>query len=305
MTPEHDVRTRLVVTWLRKDAHENAERVLLAALNEVDHTRQRRSWWPAWRFADMNDLAKVLVATAAVVAVAVVGINLLPETGTGPGAVPPAPSPSPSTSPSQEPTASPETHEVTPFGPDGFGMCPPAGIDPTCVEDPRDDSITFTFEPPASWERFVEWGGNPWIDENQPPDGAAVFFYRGNWLYGDPCRPDDEEDPDISVGPTVDDLVTALVDHPSLDVTAPVDVTLAGYAGKYLDLLVPDDISECVRYQPMEGHIYAQGPGHRWHMWILDVNGVRVLVEANDYAGTSAERLAEVQAIIDSLEITP
>jgi len=40
-------------------------------------------------------------------------------------------------------------------------------------------------------------------------------------------------------------------------------------------------------------------------MWILDVDGVRVLVETNDYAGTAADRLAEEQAIVDSIEITP
>jgi hypothetical protein len=40
-------------------------------------------------------------------------------------------------------------------------------------------------------------------------------------------------------------------------------------------------------------------------MWILDVDGVRVLVETNDYPGTSADRLAEEQAIIESLVITP
>lgn len=108
----------------------------------------------------------------------------------------------------------------------------------------------------------------------------------------------------IPVGPTVDDFVSALVDHPSLDITSPVDVTLAGYRGKYVDLTVPDDISTCLRYEPIAEHIYAQGPGHRWHMWVLDVEGVRVVVETNDYVGTSPQRLAEEQAIIDSLEIT-
>jgi hypothetical protein len=180
-----------------------------------------------------------------------------------------------------------------PFGPGGFD-------DP----DPRAASITFTFDAPASWEQFEETG--VWIDGNAPPDGATLIFYRGNWLYSDPCRTeDDDENPDIPVGPTVDDLVTALVDHPSLDVTSPVDVTLAGYSGTYLDLLVPDDISACATYKPMDGHIYAQGPGQRWHMWVLDVGGVRVLVETNDYAGASAQRLAEEQAMIDSLEINP
>jgi hypothetical protein len=310
MTTESDPRTRTVLSWLREDDHENAERVLLAALNEIDHTEQRRSWWPARRSNDMNNFAKVLFAAAAVVAVAVVAINLLPGDGTGTGSVPTTPSmsptvpPSPSTNPTPEPTASLVTHALTPFGPGGFDD-----------EDPRAASITFTFDAPAGWEPFGLGGSDPgpgealgvWIDGNGPPDGATLGFYPGSGLFSDPCLTEEEADAeaDVPVGPTVDDLVTALVDHPSLDVTSPVDVTLAGYSGKYLDLQVPDDISACAYYRPMDVHIYAQGPGQRWHMWVLDVGGVRVLVETNDYAGTSAQRLAEEQAMIDSLEINP
>ncbi len=105
MTSDHDARTRTVVSWLREDAHENAERVLLAALNDIDHTQQRRSWWPARRFPAMNTFAKAFVATAAVVAVAVGGINLLPGSQTGAGGPPPSTSPStppPSPSPFAE-----------------------------------------------------------------------------------------------------------------------------------------------------------------------------------------------------------
>jgi len=286
MTTEHDPRTRIVLSWLREDAHENPERLLLRALDEVDATPQRRSWWPARRFPAMNTFAKVLVATAAVVAVAVVGVNLLPGNQTGAGGPPPTaspsappPSPSPSPSPTPEPTASLVAHTL------------------------KDGEITFAFTAPPSWEPFGELG--VWIDQNAPPDGANVFFYRGGDVYSEPCLTDEEADPDVPVGPTVDDFVTALVDHPSLNVTAPVDVTLAGYSGTYLDLQVPVDINACETYKPIDGHHYAQGPGQRWHMWILDVDGVPVLVETNDYAGTPAERLAEQRAIIDSLVITP
>jgi hypothetical protein len=309
MTTERDPRTRIVLSWLREEAHENAERVLLRALDEVDATPQRRSWWPAWRTNQMNKLVTYGLGAAAVVVALVIGTRVLGPSelggfGNAPSASPPPTlAPSPSMSPTQKPSVSPETYVVTPFaGPDGLGICGPTAVDPTCVEDPRDDSITFTFDAPASWEPYEGLG--VWIDRNAPPDGAALFIYRGNWLHSNPCRPEDG-DPDVAVGPTVDDLVTALVDHPSLEVTSPVDVTLAGYSGKYLDLLVPDDISACAPYQPIEQHIYAQGPGHRWHMWVLDVGGIRVLVETNDYAGTSAQRLAEVQAMIDSLEINP
>jgi hypothetical protein len=125
---------------------------------------------------------------------------------------------------------------------------------------------------------------------------------RGGWLASDPCA---EADADIPVGPTVDDFASALADHPLLDVTAPVDVTLAGYPGKYVDLLVPSDLAGCTFYRPWTAGIYAQGPAQRWHLWILDVDGIRVVVHADDYAATSPEHQAELQAIVDSIQIEP
>lgn len=254
----------------------------------------------------MNPAFKYGLAAVAVLVVAIVGYNLLPRSNTiGPPGPSPtvAPSPSPSPSPTQAPTPSAGPVTVRPFAPGTpTVLCPPPTVDPNCVEDPRDDSITVSYTVPEGWG---ETNSGVWIDENAPPDGAAVGFARGSWLWSQPCTPDDVDDPDVRVGPSVDDFVTALVDHPLLDVTTPVDVTLSGFSGKYLELQVPDDISDCVRYRPIEAHIYAQGPGQRWHMWVLDVGGVRVLVETNDFAATPAARLAEEQAIIDSIVITP
>ena len=125
-------------------------------------------------------------------------------------------------SPTPEPTVSLVTRALTPFGPDAAASTTP---------NPRAASITFTFDAPASWAQFEEIG--VWIDGNGPPDGADLMFYRGSGLFSDPCLTEEEAEAaaDIPVGPTVDDLVTALVDHPSLDVTSPVDVTLAGFSG--------------------------------------------------------------------------
>ena len=50
---------------------------------------------------------------------------------------------------------------------------------------------------------------------------------------------------------------------------------------------------------------YAQGPGNRWHLWILDVDGLRVVILAQDFATTPAQDQAEMQAIVDSIEIQP
>lgn len=293
---------RLIHAFLLEGQTDLADQVYDAVRSTVEHRRQRVFIGP-WRFPDMNKLLPIGLGAAAVVVAVLVGGRLLGPAPSGPGTVPSAQpsatiSPSPSTNPTPEPSASLARHELTPFVP---GPTSDEFTDP----DPRAASITVTFDAPSSWEQFEQLG--VWIDGNVPPAGADLMFYRGNRLYSEPCltEAEAEAEADINVGPTVDDLVTALVDHPSLDVTSPVDVTLAGYSGKYLDLQIPDDISACAYYKPLDGHHYARGPGQRWHMWVLDVGGVRVLVETNDFPGTSAQRLAEEQAMVESLEITP
>jgi hypothetical protein len=130
---------------------------------------------------------------------------------------------------------------------------------------------------------------------------------RGGWLLSDPCQ---TADADIRVGPTVADFVDAVAAHPILDTTAPVDVTLAGYRGKYFDLQGPAVVSsdaspdpKCADYRPWNPGIYMQGPNNRWHVWVLDVGGARVVIQGTDTPGTSDAHRAELQAIVDSIKI--
>lgn len=250
----------------------------------------------------MQSAYKVALAAAAVVVVAVVGYNLLPAISE-PGKPTSAPSAQPTVAPnpSPSPASGLKTVTIRPF--EGLMCEQPAPSD--CIEDPRDDSIAFTYQYPSGWEisdgfvslKSVSAGPLAW---------AGMVPARGGSLYSDPCEIEDGVPPDIAVGPTVAEFATALDTHPLLDVTTPVDVTLAGYAGKYLDLRAPADISGCLHYRPITGDtIYAQGSGMRWLFWILDVQGVRVVIEAFDYPGTSAQHQAELQAILDSIEITP
>jgi hypothetical protein len=314
MSTDRDT-TRIVRSWLEEGATALPDRVLDAVLDQVPATSQRRAWWPARRFGAMNNFAKLAVAAAAVVVVAIVGFNLLPRSG-GVGGTGPTPTSNPTETsmptptPSSAPTASPGfiegplpagTYTVAPFAlAEPLGVCfvpPQTG----CVDSVNDDAIRFTFTVPDGWAGAP--GDSIWLTNggNASPGGAGLIFARGAWLLTDPCQ--NGKNPDIKVGPTVANFVDALAKHPLLDTTTPVDVTLAGYSGKYLDLLVPADISQCDVYRPWEPGLYSQGPGHRWHLWVLDVAGIRVVVQSMDYAGTSAQRRTELQAIVDSIQI--
>ena len=134
---------------------------------------------------------------------------------------------------------------------------------------------------------------------------------RGGWLYSDLCG--GRGGPTYPTGLTVDEFVTALVDHPDLDVTSPVDVTLGGYSGKYLELRAPANTNaeeppkpgECNGYFVWEPGIYAQGPNDLWRIWVLDVDGVRVVVRSDSFPGTSPQVQAQLAAIVDSIQIEP
>ena len=77
MSTDRDT-TRIVRSWLEEGATALPDRVLDAVLDQVPATPQRRAWWPARRFRDMNTPFKLAMAAAAVLVVAFVGINLLP-----------------------------------------------------------------------------------------------------------------------------------------------------------------------------------------------------------------------------------
>jgi hypothetical protein len=219
------------------------------------------------------------------------------------------PASTPSRSPG--PTASPAVAFV-PDGPLPAGTYRLSQWDTTCSErqpgcspSPAHDSMQVMLTVPDGWAGIV---GGIWLAEkgNGAPDGAGLLVGRGAWLLSDPCtKAQHAVPPDVEVGPSVEDFVNALANHPLLDVTDPVDVTLAGYSGKYVELQVPVDISMCEVYRPWDPGIFAQGPSHLWHIWILDVDGLRLVVQSTDYAGTSAQHRSELQAIVDSIKIEP
>jgi hypothetical protein len=138
-------------------------------------------------------------------------------------------------------------------------------------------------------------------------------------VVADPCRRHTWEDP----GPTVDDLTEALAALPGFEVlAAPREDELAGFAGKRLALRVPDLAYESGRgFTACNGGYlygwraptgrdrsptrYYQGPGQELDLWVLDVDGSRLLIETTRFPDSPAGDVAELQGILGSLEVRP
>jgi hypothetical protein len=276
--------TRIVRSWLEEGVTALPDRVLDAVLDQVPATRQRRAWWPARRLPQMNTPIRIAIAAAAVVVVALIGVNLVPRTG-GVGGPPPTLAPTPSPSPA--PTL------------------PPSGQ--LAAGTYRSDFLTYAL--PAGWNSYQSWGANK--NDGNPPAGMFVApWSKIATVYHDPCA---WSTTGASIGPTVDNLVAALVAQKRGLTVTPVDVTIDGFHGKQIDLMVPLDVTIAAcdggQYKSWTdtsgGDRYNQGPGQHDLLDILDVNGRTLVVERSFYPANTAADLAELQAIVDSIAITP
>ena len=305
MTTERET-LRIIGSWMEDGRTRLPEHVLDAVLDQLPSTPQRRPARSARRISHVNALAKYLVAAAAVVVVAIVSFNLVSSPGVGG-----QPSPSPTATPRTEPAGDLEA---------GSYVAHP-------LPSP-DDALAVTFTVPEGWVGGSDAGAGGFGLALQPagapttgaPGGIAIQFLDVSTLHGDPCRWSGA-DGDIRVGPAVDDLVEALVAQTAYEVSEPVDVTIGGQSGKRVDIVVPTEpfagqsafARDCDEERFLlwdstahgsEG-IYVQGPANRWQANILDVDGARLVVVVQDFPGTLPEDRAELDAIVDSLVITP
>jgi len=296
---------RAARSWLENGPTQAPDRAVEAALLRIQTTPQERDLRIPWRLPTMTTPARV--ATAALIGVIAVGGALFMLGRPGQSGVG-----GPGPTPTQTPTPTPAVlgdgplsagRYVTPWTTKDWTTCPKPDA-PDCngpvVAEPVRFTVTVPDGPRGQRDLLAR-------EQSAAPSGASLGFGPGNWLYSDPClTPENDTDADIPVGPTVNDLATALAEHPLLDTTDPLDVAIDRFAGKYVDLQVPADIAKCTRsYSPMGSWVYAQGPSNRWHIWILDVNGQRVVVQSADYAATSAQRQAELKAMVESIQIKP
>ena len=202
---------------------------------------------------------------------------------------------------------------------------PFAPLDPATYSiDPDGDPSTalrVVYEVAAEgWSQWI--GAAKFADDGHV--GVSITTVMNLVRHG--CRDHSWADPPI--GPSVDDLATELADLAPFKVSSPPgDVTIDGYHGKHLELTVPDlpvkEVGDDRRFTGCEegtlkswvGFVdtgegdafygYNGEPGRTEEFWILDVEGTRLMIEANWSPASPRKDVTEMRAVLDSIRIEP
>jgi hypothetical protein len=189
------------------------------------------------------------------------------------------------------------------------------------IDPDRDPSTPLRVEYEIADTGWEQWDGAVKFSGEDGHVAATIVTVTNLVNHG--CRDHSPADP--RVGPTVENLATALAELKPFQVTSPpADVTMYGYRGKHLELTVPDlpaedrgnDLlffTECDRGQlhswiaqdPVDGFYGYSGPGYTEEFWILDVEGTRLVIAAERSPDRPQKDLAELRAILDSIQIEP
>jgi hypothetical protein len=166
-----------------------------------------------------------------------------------------------------------------------------------------------------SVEAIDGWSGGEFIlRTGEPVIGLSVWDVRQ--VPTDPCHwKGSLRDP----GPTLDGLVSALSAQASRTATAPAAATIDGHRGQHLTLHVPADAvvsgdSEFSACDEMDGHHefvswldagngerYEQLAGQTDDVWVLDVGGTRLVVDATHSPDSPVEHVAEFLRLVETL----
>ena len=116
----------------------------------------------------------------------------------------------------------------------------------------------------------------------------------------------DSQGIDPPLGPSVDDLVTFLVGLPTIEIAENTDVTLDGYRGKYLEYTKVAKGLACGGPGSEAWPTNSQGDRDEQHqVWIIDVNGTRLVIDAFSNRAAFETDLAELRQIVDTIQIGP
>jgi hypothetical protein len=167
----------------------------------------------------------------------------------------------------------------------------------------RFPTLSFQFTVPSGWQR-VGVDGLLWND-----NGPGILFAVADNVFADPCDPDTQA-VTPAVGPTVDELTRALAAVPGVSTGEVEWDQFFGFMGNHITLTGDPEAScaeesRLLRAAGFPGYVPGPGEGERADMWILSVEGTRVVIVSPLDEDASDGAIAEVQDILASIVITP
>jgi hypothetical protein len=238
---------------------------------------------------ERNNIATLAITAAAVVAIAVAGCS----TADGPSSGDPTGSPSSSLTPRPSPSAT----TAVPFPAAGELEI---GRHPVTV-----GGVAFSFEVPTSgwFSTPGRTGGFIQRGADNATTPAWMLFWSLVNAYADPCAHTLLSPP---VGPTAADLADSLLTMAGTEATGPTDVTVGGLPAKHVVLTVREDIGcdaedAYLWAGPGESNRYASQLPTIIRLWIVDVDGERIVIESELLAGATPELDQEIDQIVDSI----
>jgi len=140
--------------------------------------------------------------------------------------------------------------------------------------------------------------------------GQGISAWTVRNVYAEPCRwAGTLLDPPID--PSVGGLVAGLTSQKDRHATAPTDVSLSGFTGKYMELTTPAgiDVADCDGGE-FRTWIDANGQrnleaGQRDLLWIVDVGGTRLVIDSALGPETTAQDRADRIQMVESIRIEP
>lgn len=152
--------------------------------------------------------------------------------------------------------------------------------------------------------------------------GIRISFFTENGLYGDPCRWDvlgtgDTESPATwrSVRPSTIWWLRCAPARSTRQRHRRRSPSAATPGRSWSSSLPDNSFTRCDNDDLTDpgGHafvfsgpgLYAQGPAISWHLYILDVEGTRLIAVILSYAGTPRADLDLARSIIETMDINP
>ena len=209
--------------------------------------------------------------------------------------------------------------EPTEPQPGGQSTAQPTGPIPTVAEgslepgryvikayDPAfNASHRITIDVPDGFEGYVDGVGV--LKTGDLFGSTGVFLYDVGYTFADACDWKGTLTP-ISSG---DELVTVLAGEPRLNPSPPTDVMVSGYTGTSVEITVPP-VDRCSQGRMQAwalqgdgsgGGIWLNNAGQHDLLWILDVDGVPLIIDAQLGPNTSALERAELEQMVESIQI--